>query len=189
MRIADLAPISVQPTSPTDNNQSTRDTVGEMRQYAIAATQHGPVVEATRQALASLPASAPDWRKAQAIFEWVCRRIRFKTDESTLEEMGRSPDQELLIAPYLLLQWRAGDCDDFTMLSCAMLGCAGIRSAICTIKADPQQPWRYSHVYAVAYLEDGSRMAVDTAAAAQGRGGRCGWEAPRAYQRTEWPVS
>lgn len=161
----------------------------EMRAYAIAAAQQQPIVDATRQALASLPASARDWRKAQAIFEWICRRIRFKTDESTLVEMGRSPDQELLIAPYLLLQWRAGDCDDFCMLSCAMLTCAGIASSICAIKADSEQPWRFSHVYAVAYLEDGSRMAVDTAAAAQGHGGRCGWEAPYAYQRTEWPVS
>ncbi len=186
----DLAPITVQLVDPNDSDSSTAQTIALMQRYARAGAYHQPVIDATRAALARVPASAPAWRKAQAIAEWVSRKIRFKTDESILENgLGLSPEQELLIPPYLLLRFRAGDCDDFAQLVCAMLLCAQIPCSLVTIAADPDTPWRFSHVYAVAYLEDGSRLPVDTAAAAQGRGKPVGWEAPFAFRRQEWPVS
>lgn len=184
-----LTSITVQPANPNDNEQSTRDTIALMRSYVQAAAYQQPVVDATRAALSRIPASAPAWRKCQAIYEYICRQIRFKTDEQALVDMGRSPDQELLIPPYLLLACRAGDCDDFAQLTCAMLECAGIRSMFVTLAADPEEPWRWSHVYALAILEDGSHLPMDTAARAQGRGRGFGWQAPRAFRRQEWSVS
>lgn len=190
MRVdAGLQPFTVQRVDPVDNDSSTAQTIALMRSYVLAAAQQQPVIDATRRALRGLGPDTPRWRVAQAIGEYVARNIRFKTDESILASNGLSQDQELLIPPYLLLQYRAGDCDDFAQLVCAMLLCAGVSCGFSTIAADPDAPWRWSHVYSVAYLEDGSRYPVDAAAAAQGRARAYGWESPMAYRRAEWPVS
>src|ERR1041384_1370523 len=102
-----------------------------------AAHDQPAVVTATRQALRSVAMSAPAWRKAQAIWEWVHRNIRFKPDEEILAQyFGLPADMELLQRPELLLATRRGDCDCFTMLACAMLLCAGVPYRIVTIAAE-----------------------------------------------------
>jgi len=134
-----------------------------MQQYIRAAAVHPAIVDATRQALTCVPAGAPAWRKADAIFAWVKRHQRFETDESILaRSFGLGPDNELLIRPELFLRARRGDCDDFTMLTCSMLLAAGVEARMVTIAADGGDPHRFSHVYALAVLENGESIPMDT---------------------------
>ncbi len=71
------------------------------------------------------------------------------------------------------------------MLTCAMLLCAGIPCEIVTIKADQQDPTRFSHVYCQALLENGKALVMDCSQGSQ-HGYPCGWEAPEYFDRKTW---
>jgi transglutaminase-like putative cysteine protease len=147
-----------------------------------ASTQHPNVIAATREACAGLAMDTPRWRKARAVFDWIKPRIRFMTDESILRRYyGLGPDVELLQKPELLLLFRRGDCDCFSMLTCSMLQCARVPCRLVTIAADSDTPGRYSHIYAAAVLESGELLPLDTS-----HGPQVGWEAPWCYRRQEW---
>lgn len=176
-----LASLVRYPASP-DPDQSTAQTVAVMRQYIADGSERPEVTAAAREAAGALGMWAPVWRKCQAVHDWMRRNIRFVTDEEQLSRyLGIEPDYELLIRPELLVRSRRGDCDDFTMLTCAMLRALGVDTQICTIAADRRDPQRFSHVYAIALSEDGSPIAMDTS-----HGPYVGWEAP-AFRRQVWP--
>lgn len=181
-----LAPLSFVRTNPYDNEASTAATISLMKQYIGWALNHPPVLRTADEVFAGLPLGVPYWRYCLAVYEWMPTHCRFVPDESILVRLGLSPDQEFLTSPYLFFQTREGDCDCFVMSTCALLGCAGIDTRIVTVAADSKQPWRWSHVYPVAILENGSRLAVDTAAAAQKRGLPMGWEPAQPFRRREW---
>ena len=183
-QIPNLGPVpyTVQPASP-DTDTSTGQTVALMNEYIQAGQFHPLVVRVTREALAAVPMDAPAWRRAMAVWDWMHRRVRFVADEEQLASYYGLPESmELLQRPELLAVHRRGDCDDFTMLACAMLQCAGVPYRIVTIAADQNEPDRFSHVYAVAILESGQAVPMDTS-----HGRYFGWEAPRAFRRVEWP--
>jgi len=74
----------------------------------------------------------------------------------------------------------AGDCDDFSMLTGAMLLAAGIPSVeVFTVAADGIDPNRWSHVYLVAHLGAGGSepLVMDCS-----HGQWFGWEAPAILQ-------
>lgn len=176
-------PYTLQPVNP-NTDLSTAATIADMRQVVQHSADHPAVVAATRQALGCVGSSAPAWRKAQAIWEWVHGNIRFEPDEQQLSEYyGLPEDMELLQRPELVLATRVGDCDCFTMLVCSMLAAAGVGSRIVTVKADQGEPHRWSHVYPVAVMESGSTIPMD---ASHGRW--FGWEVPagRVFARKEW---
>jgi transglutaminase-like putative cysteine protease len=176
-----MASVDQFPASP-DNDQSVAETIALMGGVIDASSQHPDIVQATRAALAGLAQSAPAWRKAQAIFEYVKRHVRFMSDEAILARyFGLGPDFELLIKPELLLRFRRGDCDCFSMLTCSMLTCAGVPCRLVTIAADQDEPDRFSHVYAGAVLETGELLPLDTS-----HGPYPGWQAPRRYRYQEW---
>jgi transglutaminase-like putative cysteine protease len=152
-----------------------------MHAYAVDGQYQPAVIRATRAALGSIGPGAPAWRKADAVWRWVHGNIRFVPDEEWLAASGLRQDAELLQLPELLLTTRAGDCDCFTILLCSMLAAAGVDWRIVTICADPEDPTRWSHVYAVAVLEDGSELPMD---ASHGR--FPGWQARGWFQRAEW---
>jgi transglutaminase-like putative cysteine protease len=169
------------PASP-DNDLSVAQTVALMGAVIHASVEHPNVIAATREACAGVAIDAPAWRKAQAIFSWVKRHIRFMTDEAILARYyGLGPDFELLQKPELLLLFRRGDCDCFSMLTCSMLQCAGVPSRLITIAADTDEPERYSHIYAAAELETGELLPMDTS-----HGPYIGWQAPWCFRRQEW---
>jgi hypothetical protein len=69
-----------------------------------------------------------------------------------------------------------GDCDDFTMMLCALLGCCGLGYEIITVAASPREPGTFSHVYCRAVLPDGSRVPLDAS-----HGKYPGWQVPTAH--------
>jgi transglutaminase-like putative cysteine protease len=169
------------PASP-DDDRSVAETIALMGSVIEASATHPAIIQATREACASLGQSAPAWRQCQAVFSFIKGRVRFMTDEAILARyFNLGPDFELLIKPELLLAFGRGDCDCHAMLTCAMLRCAGVDCRLVTIAADRDQPARYSHVYAAAVLESGELLAMDTS-----HGVRAGWEAPWCFRRQEW---
>jgi hypothetical protein len=182
--LAQLAPLSVVP-APADNDAVTAQTVSLMWQYVQAATQHPPVIEATRQALDGLREDSPAWQKARAIHSWIAKHTDFVAHEKMLPGLGFQGDEQLLIPPYLFLETGQGDCPMYAMLTAAMLEIAGVPAIIVTLAADQRDPTRWSHVYTVAVEENGDYLPVDTAAAAQRPGLGMGWEAT-GYRRADW---
>jgi transglutaminase-like putative cysteine protease len=77
---------------------------------------------------------------------------------------------------------RTGDCDDYSMYTAALLKAAQVDVKFATVKADPRQPDRDSHVYVVAYNKDRGRVALDVS-----HGLYPGWEV-EAQSKTEWDI-
>jgi len=80
-----------------------------------------------------------------------------------LSRMGEPGALDLLIAPAVLVRTRKPkeDCDGFTMSICSLLRVLGVECYIVTVAADPSDPSRWSHVFALAKLEDGTYMPLD----------------------------
>lgn len=112
-----------------------------------------------------------------AVYWLVKHAIVFKRDEPRLFQTGDSGAMDMLIAPAELcrMQQPTEDCDGFTMLVCALLGCLGIPALIVTVAADPSDPSRWSHVFPVA-LVAGRSMPLDAS-----HGNAPGWMVPREH--------
>jgi len=162
-----------------DDNTATAQTVERMCRHIAGAVAHDPATKAAADdALRRFGnvTLAPLRRRAWAVWWYVKHRMKFTQDTSLLASMLHEPPQrELMISPAILLRMKEpqGDCDDYTMLVCALLKCLGVPFEIATIAADPGEPERWSHVYAVALVEDGERVPIDAS-----HGKFPGWEVP-----------
>jgi transglutaminase-like putative cysteine protease len=89
--------------------------------------------------------------EVRALFEWVRRNIRYTRDIFQVE---------LLHTARRMLELRAGDCDDMTILLGAMLVSTGhpVRLALAGFR--PDRPHSYSHVYPETLVR-GHWLAVD----------------------------
>ncbi len=182
-------------TNPSNNDTSTRDTLQLMT--AIARGDAGsPIVQAAAaEAIASsthgpYPNPIPP---IGGIFQWVKRHVQFVEDETVLAQVwGYGADKELLIHPSKLLTMPRpqGDCDDFSMLVASMVlasqSLTGINMGVefVTIAVDDNHPDRWSHVYTLVELEDGSRIPIDAS-----HGEYVGWEADGVYRKQYYPVT
>ena len=169
--------------APSDTEQSTAQTVAKMAEHIRNSAGDPAVVWAAGQARKSAGPGASKSALAKAVFYLIKCRVRFRTDDELISLMFNKRDElELLISPPVLLrsQQPVGDCDDFTMLCCAMLHELGIKSEIITVKADQPDPSRWSHVYCCAETEQGP-MIMDTS-----HGDFPGWEVPFYYAKRTW---
>jgi hypothetical protein len=90
----------------------------------------------------------------KAIFEWVQRNIRYTRDPHRVE---------LLHSARRMLELRAGDCDDMTIVLGAMLQSIGHPVRIVVVGPNPRRPQLFTHVYPEVRLR-GRWIAVDAAA-------------------------
>jgi hypothetical protein len=161
---------------PADDEAATADTIGIMCKVVREDSQD-PTVRAIAAAAAS---SGTD--PLTGVHRWVRSHVRFREDADAARSLsGFDPsDTEVLIRPIDLIRMPqpAGDCDDFSMLTAAMLRALGIRVAFVTIAADPAAPDTYSHVYVSA-----NGIPVDSS-----HGPRPGWRAPAAGKSRTWEV-
>lgn len=158
-----------------DDDARTAQTIGRMLRN-IRTDAGDPAVQAAARRLAAvLPPGASDREKAELVFQWVKRNLRFVHDP---------PGVELLVEPSLMLRLppgqRRGDCDDYVQLAAALLEALGVRSRIATIKADSAAPSRFSHVY-LEVDADGETIPFDAS-----HGPRLGWVAPRYFAKRTW---
>lgn len=78
----------------------------------------------------------------KALFEWVQREVRYTKDPFRLE---------VLHAPRRLLELRAGDCDDMTILLGALLESVGHPVRLVIVGPNPLRPTLFTHVYLEAF--------------------------------------
>lgn len=159
-----------------DSARSTAQTARVMCEHIRRDTQ-SPIVRATAQRIASTAGCRNALDAARAVWLYVKQSVRFMQDDEQIARLFGERDQlELLIAPAALLAMRepAGDCDDFTMLCCALLAALGIRAQVVCICCDAGDPSRFSHVYARAFIpETQSWLPVDAS-----HGSHPGWKVP-----------
>lgn len=129
------------------------------------------------------------------VWDWVRGHVTFVNDQATalpLESQGigtpQLPVVEVLIRPRDMVDQirrrgsTIGDCDDFAMLTAALLGVHGVQSDFVTVAADPAlESW--SHVYLAADVGGGRRLAMDTS-----HGEWPGWESPADRRKAYWPA-
>jgi len=159
-----------------DTEKSTAQTVAEMGRHVRSALHDPRVYGAALAATNGGLLTGPRRTICCQVWGWLKRNVRFVRDEDQLQHLlGRGDELELLISPAVLVRAnpKEGDCDDFTMLGCAMLLSLGVPTLIKTYKCDRQDPTRWSHVCAAAILEDGSVFPLDAS-----HGQYPGWEVP-----------
>jgi hypothetical protein len=178
-----------------DPDGQVADTINLMSEY-VRADAHSP--EVIKEAIAIAPIGSDPSDVVDGVFWYVKRLIQFQHDEVTaapltsrLAQAGLSdiPVIEVLIRPRDMVTWRedtgrgqVGDCDDYAMLTAALLRAHRIPASFVTAAADPRLPGQYSHVYVAAYPPSG-RIALDTS-----HGAFPGWEVENASRKEEWPV-
>jgi hypothetical protein len=174
----------------SDTNSATNQTVKLMCRYIKEAAADPVLKDAAayvRNAYAG--ASTDPGMLAWGVFWFAKHNIKFVVDEAPLMRLERIipgsgyAQQDLLIRPDVLIRMnpREGDCDDFTMMVCALLKCLGVPFSIVTIACGPDDPERWSHVFPIALTP--TPIAVD---ASHGRGP--GWMVPAAqtYRWQAW---
>src|SRR5579864_5415861 len=178
------AVLTREQASLSDTEASTAQTVQRMAHHISNSAGDAAVQSAARQALNSAGGpGAPASARCKGVFYLLKARVRFQTDDQLISLMQLGQDElELLISPPVLLRSKrpVGDCDDFTMLCCALLHELGVSTEIVTVKADQPDPDRWSHVYCSAQTEQGP-MILDTS-----HGDYPGWEVPHYYAKRYW---
>lgn len=111
----------------------------------------------------------------RAIFHWICQSIRW-TRDPTGKEALHSADE--------ILRRGIGDCDDFSILMCAMLASCGHRTRLITISNHADEPETFSHIYPEVQLESGKWIPMDAGRKNPGFG-----KGPRnVFRRHVWDV-
>jgi len=108
------------------------------------------------------------WGEVCALFRWVRRHIRYTRDIYRVE---------LLHTPRRMIELRAGDCDDMTILLGSMLVATGYPVRLVLTGFRPHKPHAYSHIY-LQVLVRGRWVALD---ATMDR--PIGWEPPALWKR------
>lgn len=141
-----------------DTDQATLQTVRKMCEYIRAGAADPEVQRCAEYAWRRFGLGRSDpAMQAWGVFWWVKHCIKFRVDEATMFRVGTREEQDLLIAPALLVRMRdpAEDCDGFTMLASAMLAALGVPVVIATVAADSRDRGRWSHVFPCAMLPSG----------------------------------
>ena len=151
-----------------NQDHATAQTVALMAEQIRKCAQDPAVQAAARGALLKYSQGrAGAYSACWAVWWSVRHTLKFVSDDTLLRNIPtpNPPELELLVSPSVMVRARSpqGDCDDFTMLVCCFLQCLGVSWEIVTVAADPGDSQRWSHVYAVAILEDGRRFPMDAA--------------------------
>lgn len=142
-----------------DNDQVTAQTIEQMGRYVreslddpyiLRAAQTARQFGSLNAACAQMPADQMDiW----GVYWYVKHLVQFRLDEGALLDwQGETDQQDFLISPRVLIRMRQPreDCDGFSMLLATLLTVHGIPALFATVAADPSEPSRWSHVFALA---------------------------------------
>lgn len=179
-----MLPVAVErlQASLDDSDLATQQTIERMTQHIRDCASDPAVAAAARKALRTFGAGQPGRRNAAWAVWWSIKHaLSFVEDDDLLHGLTPNPPElELLVSPSVMVRTEhpRGDCDDFTMLLCCFLQVLGCPWEIVTVAVDPSEPERWSHVYAVAVLEDSSRLALDAS-----HGSYPGWEVPSGHMQ------
>lgn len=111
--------------------------------------------EAAANIIRNARVPAFDWAgEVEAIGEWVGRNVRFTRDVYGKETLHSARE---------IIRLGIGDCDDFTILICSLLGTIGVRTRIVTISSPNMDPKQFTHVFPEAEIEGHGWVPVDYA--------------------------
>jgi hypothetical protein len=145
----------------TPTRAVTKQTVDKMCEH-IRNAQADPMLQDVARQLSARNGGLVS--QLSAVWLWVKHHIKFLHDDVLTRVLFNEADHfELLISPPVMLRMKApsGDCDDFTMLACALACALGFDWGIITVACDRKRPGEYSHVYGCAWLPDGTMFPLD----------------------------
>lgn len=155
--------------------QGTADTVSRMHELIQQGKTDLTLQKIADKIVASGGARDRDYNsQASSIYDFVKSYVRFQRDPFGVE---------MVQEPVVTLGRKAGDCDDHTILNCALLGAIGFPYAIKTIKADLTRPDEFSHVYAIVYINSRGWIGFDTSVGPA----YYSWQPPGKYDFKVWP--
>lgn len=163
------------------DDEETAQTVSYMDELAAADADSGAVIAAAAAALdaAGIDAAAPALCKAEAVYWWLQRTVRY------VATPGTSPlVDQTLISPCAVLAMPEpiGDCPQFSMLAAAIFKVLCIESRYVTIAAEPKFPDQWSHIYNTVEVFPGRWLPFDSS-----NGPEPGAEYARPFKRRVWP--
>lgn len=128
-------------------------TIRAMRRLIEQGKKDPHVHEAAARILRAAGVPAFDWMgEVRAVYDWVLRNIRFTRDVYGKETLHSAAE---------ILRLGIGDCDDFTILLCSLLGTIGHKCRILTI-AKPEDEGNFSHVFPQVFV-GGRWLTIDAA--------------------------
>lgn len=116
--------------------------------------------------------------EADAIFQWVKANVAYKLDPSGMEWIQ---------TPTYTTSRRAGDCDDHSGLIAALAMASGFQAAFRTVAADPTNPTRMSHVYAMIGVSKGGKTQWYASDSTQAESS-LGWNPPGVFDMETWVI-
>jgi len=125
-------------------------------EHMIALVESGKKDQAVIRTAGQIVRSVPQFNRvaeATAVFQWARRNIRFTSDVKGVETL-RAPAETIAAG--------VGDCDDYVILICALLGAIGHSMRIVTVASDPRDPSVFTHVFPEDYIR-GNWLALDAA--------------------------
>jgi Transglutaminase-like superfamily len=130
-------------------------TINQMRALVDEALHDPAIIRLATDIVRNVP-QFDDLAEAEALYNWVHSNIRFTKDPV---------NKEKLYPPAELLEIRAGDCDDISMLLGTLLMAVGYPARLMTVAAAAGSPEQFSHVYIEGEVPAGSGnwVAMDPA--------------------------
>jgi hypothetical protein len=137
---------AVQAIPMSEGDAGVGQTVKYMRRLIDQGKKDPAVHERAAWILTTYKVPAFDFEgEFRAIFHWISKAIRWTRDPTGKEGLHSAAE---------ILRLRIGDCDDFTILMCSMLGTVGHRTRLVTIANHADDPETFSHVYPEVQLND-----------------------------------
>jgi transglutaminase-like putative cysteine protease len=142
--------VAPAPTSPRSQFEriargyrGTQTTVMRMRALIRAGAKDFYVRQHAIDILLAQAVRAKDYKgEIKALFEWVQQHVRYTKDPYAVE---------VLHTPRRMLELRAGDCDDMSMVLGALLESIGHPVRIVLTGSRPDRPRLFTHVYIEAF--------------------------------------
>lgn len=150
----------------TDSNRATYESV-EVIKKLIEQGKKDIVVRTVAEKIVQYIPPKDYEREVKAIYNFVVRRLRYTKDIHRVETVHRARD-------LLRRHKKAADCDDFVILTGALLQAIGHPVRIIIIGNNPLDKDDYSHIYLQVFV--GKKwIALDGSVP----GAKPGWEAPK----------
>lgn len=185
---------SEYPTATYNTYEATRQTIEIMRRLTVGAGGYANVQRLAAGLVGNTPQVLTQNQEIGLIgrlWDWITEHVRLVEDERLVQQ--GVDGRELLISPEVLLSMPEpqGDCDDFSMLTAAVLKLWGYEVRFVTSAADVTQPNMYSHVWVRVRLKmSGEWLDMDCS-----HGPWLGWNVITALSRpdvgllvSEWDV-
>lgn len=134
-------------------DRGVAQTISAMRRLIEQGRKDPSIRELAAQILHNSHVPAFDFAgEARAVYEWVRQNIRFTRDVYGVETLHAARE---------IVRLGIGDCDDFTVLICSLLGNIGHRTRIVTI-SKPEDEKNFSHVFPQTCV-NGNWITLDAA--------------------------